>query len=38
MVVGECVTGSGGMCNWEWGSLWHGVGKCGDGSVGVCGW
>ena len=27
-----------GVCNWEWGSLWHGVGECGDGSVGVCGW
>ena len=45
MVVGECVAGSGeceadsgGVCNWECGSVWQGVEKCVAGSGGVCGW
>ena len=26
--VGECVVGSGGVCEWEWGSVWMVVGGC----------
>ena len=26
---------SGGVCNWEWGSVWQGVEECVDGSGGV---
>ena len=33
----ECVDGSGGVCNWEWGSVWLGAGECVDGG-GVCNW
>ena len=35
---GECVTGSGGVCGWEWGSVWMVVGECVTGSGGVCVW
>ena len=24
---GECITGSGGVCGWEWGSALQGVGE-----------
>ena len=35
IVVMGCITGSGGVCGWEWGSVWQGVGECVDGSGGV---
>ena len=38
MIVGECVTGSGEVCGWEWGSVWMVVGECVTGSGEVCGW
>ena len=34
MGVWECVTGSVGVCNWEWGSVWLGVGECVAGNGG----
>ena len=34
---GECITGSGGVCNWEWWSVWQGVWECVAGSGGMCG-
>ena len=33
----KCVTGSGGVCDREWGSVWMVVGECVTGSGGVCG-
>ena len=30
----ECVDGSGGVCGWEWGSVWMVVGECVTGSGG----
>ena len=37
-LVVECVTGSVGVCGWEWRSVWLGMGECVDGSGGVCNW
>ena len=34
--VGEYVDGSGGVCDWEWGSVWMVVGDCVTRSGGVC--
>ena len=35
--MGQCVTGSGGVCSWEWGNVWQGVGECVNGNGGVSG-
>ena len=32
LIVGECVSVSEGVCDWEWGSVWMVVGECVTGS------